>query len=352
MASLSFTPAIPKGSTVLVTGASGWVGSNVVDQFLAYGYKVRGTTRDVNKAAWAVEVFEKKYGKGVFELVAIPDMIAYGAYDEAVKGVDVVAHTASIMELEADPEKVIPGSISGALNALKAAYATPTVKRFVLTSSSTAAVLSSRDVSKAVVTKDSWNENAVKIAWSGPPYDPVRPLFVYAASKTQTEQAVWKFHKENRAKRPDLVVNAVLPNMVFGASLDPEKQGYPSSAGFVAGLYNGDMHYGLPLVPPQNYIGSADAGRLHVAGAIHPDVTDERIFGFAGSYSWDDVLEIFRKNEPEKTFPENFSGGEDPNEITPAPRAEKLLQDLGQPGWASLEEVVLQNVEGLRNATV
>lgn len=79
-------PAIPKGSTVLVTGASGWVGSNVADQFLAYGYKVRGTTRDVNKAAWMKETFEKKYGSGVFELVSVPDMVADGAYDEAVKG--------------------------------------------------------------------------------------------------------------------------------------------------------------------------------------------------------------------------------------------------------------------------
>jgi len=33
-------------------------------------------------------------------------------------------------------------------------------------------------------------------------------LIVYEASKAESEQAIWKFHKENRSKRPDLVVNA------------------------------------------------------------------------------------------------------------------------------------------------
>ncbi|KAK7417795.1 hypothetical protein QQZ08_011491 [Neonectria magnoliae] len=342
------TPAIPKGSTVLVTGASGWVGSNVADQFLAYGYKVRGTTRDISKAAWLSDVFEKKYGKGAFELVAIPDMIADGAYDDAVKGVSAVAHTASIMTFEADPNKVIPGAIAGAINALKAAYQEPGVTRFVLTSSSSAAVLSIKDAPKVVVKNDTWDENAVKIAWSGLPYDEMRPVYVYAASKTQAEQEVWKFHKENRAKRPDLVVNAVLPNFVFGRTLDLEKQGYPSSSGFLARLYK-DGAIPSPLFQaPQYYISASDSGALHVAGVIHPDVTDERIFGFAGRFSWDACLDAFRKSEPEKKFADNFCGGDDPNEIEPAPRAEQLLRDLGRPGWMPLEEVINENVRDLR----
>ncbi|KPM35110.1 hypothetical protein AK830_g11462 [Neonectria ditissima] len=361
------TPAIPKGSTVLVTGASGWVGSNVADQFLAYGYKVRGTTRDVNKASWLSAVFEKRYGKGAFELIGIPDMIADGAYDDAVKGVSAVAHTASIMSFDTDPNKVIPGAISGAINALKAAYLEPGVKRFVLTSSSSAAALSGRNLPKVVVKHDTWNDSAVKIAWSEEPHDELRAGQVYAASKTQAEQEVWRFHKENRAKRPDLVVNTVLPNMVFGRTLDLEKQGYPSSSGFLARLYTDGAEPPAILEAPRKvtfilktfpkakqcteyFIGASDTGALHVAGAILPEVTDERIFGFAGRFSWDAILDVFRKLEPEKKFAENFSGGEDPNEIEPAPRAEQLLRDLGRPGWASLEEVVNDNVRDLRTA--
>ncbi|KAH8679194.1 hypothetical protein BGZ61DRAFT_425844 [Ilyonectria robusta] len=343
-------PAIPKGSTVLVTGASGWVGSNVADQFLAYGYKVRGTTRDVNKAAWMKETFEKKYGSGVFELVSVPDMVADGAYDEAVKGVTAVAHTASVMTYDADPNKVIPAVIAGSVNALKAAYAELSVKRFVLTSSSTAAVLSSPGKPKVVVTKDTYNEEAVKIAWSEPPYDARHGGYVYAASKAQGEQAVRRFYEENRAKRPDLVVNAVLPNVVFGKTLDLQRQGYQSSPALVASLYRGEISPIHHAVNPQYFVDASDVGALHVAGAILPDVKDERIFGFAGRFNWDDVLAIFRKHEPEKTFPDNFSDGRDPNEIEPASRAEQLLQELGRPGWVGLEQVIVQITEDLRTS--
>lgn len=112
------------------------------------------------------------------------------------------------MSFEADPNKVIPPTIAGALNALKSAYAEPSVKRFVLTSSSTAAIIPTRDQGRVVITHDSWNERAVKEAWADPPYDGARSLWTYGASKTQAEQEVWKYHKENRHKRPDLVVNA------------------------------------------------------------------------------------------------------------------------------------------------
>lgn len=86
---------------------------------------------------------------------------------------------------------------------------------------------------------------------------------------------------------------------------------------------------------------------LHVAGAIHPGVTGERIFGFAGHFSWDSILAIFRKNEPEKKFVDDFSDGQDMNEIQPADRAEEILRDLGRPGWRSLEEAILGNVQDL-----
>jgi hypothetical protein len=98
------------------------------------------------------------------------------------------------------------------------------------------------------------------------------------------------------------------------------------------------------------YIDVEDTGRLHVAAAIFDHVKEQRIFGFAGRFSWDAILDIFRKNFPDRTFPENFSGGEDPNEIEPRDKAEQLLKDLGRPGWTSLEESILANVEAVAKA--
>ena len=78
--------AIPQGSLVLVTGANGYIGSHVVDQFLAAGYKVRGTVRSESKGAWVKELFGEKYGPTKFELAIVPDIEKKGAFDDAMRG--------------------------------------------------------------------------------------------------------------------------------------------------------------------------------------------------------------------------------------------------------------------------
>ncbi|KAF4844223.1 Aldehyde reductase 2 [Colletotrichum siamense] len=333
--------AVPKGSTVLVTGVNGLLGSHVAKQFLEYGYEVRGTVRNPEKVAWLPAAFEKQFGEGSFELVQVSDMAAEGAFDEATKGVAVVVHTASIMTLDPNPNNVIPVAIKGALSALKSAYAQPSVKRFVFTSSSAAAGPKD-DSPDSVITEDSWNESAVNIAWADPPYSPERSGAVYAASKTQAEQEVWKYHKEHRSERPDLVVNTVLPNFNFGGSIDPINQGFPSSSGLPVILYNGEI--------AEYFIDNDDTGRLHVAGAILEHVKDQRIFGLAHTFSWDLILEIFRKNEPGKKFPENFSNEPSQHPVEARDKAEQYLRELGRPGWTPLEESILETVKGIQEA--
>lgn len=61
-------------------------------------------------------------------------------------------------------------------------------------------------------------------------------------------------------------------------------------------------------------------------------------------------MEVLRKAEPSKTFPENFAGGRDANEYEGRAKAEQLLKDLGRPGWTTLEETIVATVEGLREA--
>lgn len=111
------------------------------------------------------------------------------------------------MWFDPDPTKVIPFAVDFAVNALEAAYKEPSVKRFIFTSSSAAAVVSSPDIPAANITEDSWTDFIVDAAWADPPYTQEREMVTYAASKNQAEKAVWKYHKENSQKRPDLTVN-------------------------------------------------------------------------------------------------------------------------------------------------
>ncbi|KAG7059342.1 NAD dependent epimerase/dehydratase [Colletotrichum scovillei] len=206
------SPVIPTGSTVLVTGANGFIASHVADQFIKNGYKVRGTVRDIEKSSWLNAYFEKTYGKGHFELVSVPDMLAETAYDEVVKGVSAFIHTASIVSFDPDPNNVIPTAKESALVALKASYKEPSVKRFVLTSSSSTTLAANPEtfmkMKGAIVTEDTWSPDAKELAWTPGPWGPEHGAFVYVASKVEQEQAVWKYHEENKSKRPDLVVNS------------------------------------------------------------------------------------------------------------------------------------------------
>lgn len=80
------TPAIPKGSLVLVTGVNGYIGSHVADQLLEAGYRVRGTTRALEKVKALSALWEEKYGPKKVEFVVVADMAKEGAFDDAVKG--------------------------------------------------------------------------------------------------------------------------------------------------------------------------------------------------------------------------------------------------------------------------
>lgn len=79
-------PAIPYGSTIVVTGCSGFIGSHVADQVINAGYKVRGTSRDANKNKWLKDYFDNKHGEGKFELVSVPDLTKDNAFEDVVKG--------------------------------------------------------------------------------------------------------------------------------------------------------------------------------------------------------------------------------------------------------------------------
>lgn len=175
-------------------------------------------------------------------------------------GVSIVVNTASFISWTASADEVLSTSVSLAVNAFKAALGEPSVKRFVFTSSSSAAVGIVDD--HVTVTEESWNDSAVEAAY-GPP-SPMSAAFIYMASKVQAEKAVWKFYEETRSTRPDLIVNTgivlippfpekhsdvsalqshadfvVLPNMVYGRSVDPVGQGFRSSSGAMAALWNG-----------------------------------------------------------------------------------------------------------------
>ena len=109
-----------------------------------------------------------------------------------------------------DPNAVITPTVAIGLNIFNAAAKTPSVKRFVFTSSCASAV-SPNPASYPAVTSNTWNDEAIRQAWAPAPYEASRGFSVYAASKAQTEKALWDAYNE----RPGFIFNTgTLTNLV------------------------------------------------------------------------------------------------------------------------------------------
>ncbi|KAJ0414904.1 NAD(P)-binding protein [Aspergillus carlsbadensis] len=331
-------PAIPFGSWVVISGVSGFIGSHVADQALAAGYKVRGTTRSVQKSDWIKKHFEEKYGLGNFELVEVPDMAAEGAFDRAVTGAAGFIHVANDMTSSSNASIAIPSAVNGALNALRAAASEPSMKRFVYTSSSFAATLPKPD-QRFTVTAETFNEEATERAW-GPDADGDS---VYCASKVEAERAIARWVKENNSP---LVVNAILPNANIGPLISATHQGYPTTARWTKALWDSD-YASLSHVPPQHYINVQDDARLHIIGLADPAVQGERIFAVAGPFNLNDILGVLRRLYPGKTWEDYPDDRRDLSTFEPMTRAEALLEKAYGRGFVGLEESVKGNVAEL-----
>ncbi|WOO78577.1 NADPH-dependent aldehyde reductase ARI1 [Vanrija pseudolonga] len=125
-------PVPPKGSTILVTGASGYIGCHTVGTLLDAGYRVRVTTRSLPKAEYIRSLFPSH--AGAIEHAIVEEMTAPGAYDDAVASVSGVVHLASAIHIADStlPADAVTEAVAGVTNLLEALSRSPgTVARVV-----------------------------------------------------------------------------------------------------------------------------------------------------------------------------------------------------------------------------
>ncbi len=193
----------PESTTVLVTGASGFIGSHCVVQLLQAGYAVRGTLRDrAREDPLRVALANHTDIDGRLEF-ALADLVRDEGWDEAVRGCEFVLHVASPFPAEAPKheDELIGPARDGTLRVLRAA-AKSGARRVVVTSSLAAILAGHFDEHKTFDEND----------WS----DLEREKRAYPRSKTLAEMAAWDFVNDNDG----MELTVINPGGVLGPSID------------------------------------------------------------------------------------------------------------------------------------
>lgn len=94
------------------------------------------------------------------------------------------------------------------------------------------------------------------------------------------------------------------------------------------------------MIVAEHFIDVQDNARLHLIALTNPSVKNERLFGFAAPYNWNDILAILRELYPDKKIVDDIPDiGKDLSH-PPSERAEALLKEFGQPGWTTLKDSI------------
>lgn len=339
----SLTTSIPAGSRILVTGASGFLASHICLQFLERGFKVRGTVRDPPQSSWLLEGRFKPYADtGAIELFSVPHLGADGAYDEAIKGVAAIIHTAYITNIVPDPNRVITPMVAGVRSVMNAAIREPSVKEVVFTSSALSASPLAPGIDNGSITRDSWNDGVLEAAWAPPPYGMSHAMANYPASKVAAEKEVWKFVE---GQNLPFNVNVVSPAGIIGGPLN--KKHIEGRANWVVHAYRG--HKAVMDAMPASFYGDVkDIALIHVAAVLDPEVKNARLQSWGHSSHWNEILAIMRRLRPQKEFVDDYP---DPyhlkvsvDQTESVDLLRKWSDKPGKNGWTSLEESVSENI--------
>jgi dihydroflavonol-4-reductase len=319
-------------SQILVTGASGYVGTQVIAELLGTGQgPVRAVVRSAARADGLRAALrrapglENSAGDAVEAVTA--DLMSDDGWKAAMAGVEEVYHVASPIPpaQPKDPDELIVPAREGTLRVLRAARDAG-ARRVVLTSSFAAIGYTPKP--GAEFTEDDWT-------------DPDMPgLPPYPRSKTIAERAAWDFTNSEGGDTELVVVN---PTFILGPPLTAETG---SSMYLIKAMFSGEMS-----VAPRHRFGIADVRDVadaHVRAMAAPAAAGKRFIVVSDTppMSYLELAGLLRQRFgalADKAPTEEAPGDELPRLVIHNDRAKEEL------GWhpRPLEETIVDTVENL-----
>ncbi|KZO94395.1 NAD(P)-binding protein [Calocera viscosa TUFC12733] len=300
---------------VLVTGANGFLALHVVQQLLEQGYFVRGTVRSAAKGEWIKNKFPAFSSK--LEYVIVEDITKEGAFDEAIKGMDAVLHTASPVpdNFAGNYDTIYVPAVKGTTSIFNSLKGSTTVKRVVFTSSFVA--MMEPHESGYHYTEADWNNNASTLIKKSP--NDLPGVMIYLAAKTDAEHIAWDFYNEHKGQvQWDLVT--LNPPYIWGPMLQDEPN------------FSSNLVYRLAFEEkPEDKVGQhagswidvRDTAKAHVLSLQKEKAGGERFLIAGGAFKWQDIYnELQTLNIPE--IPKGVRD-DDPYDIIDTSKATRIL---------------------------
>ena len=265
---------------VLVTGASGFIATHIIQQLLTGGQvKVRGTVRSLKNEA-KVKPLQDLVPDATYPLELVEaDLLNEESWKEAVKGCTHVYHVASPLPSSApqDENQLIRPAVEGTLNVLKACVKAGTVKRVVLTSSLAAISGGLYGVEGHIYTENDWR------AENGLP--------AYEKSKIRAEKEAWYFlDKLEDDKKFELIT--VQPSVVIGPPLTvatTESTSLSSVKKIISNEIPVLLNINLPLVDVR------DVAKAQIAAMEKSGTTGDRFIITAENRSMREMAEVMSR---------------------------------------------------------
>lgn len=269
---------------ILLTGASGYIGGWIVKGLVERNFQVVVAAR--NQAQIDSIIQQSPAYSGKVTGVIVPVIEAAGAYDEAVKGVDGIIHSASPVVFGApDPQDVIKPAVEGATGILQsAAKYGKNVKRVVLTSSALAVSVTGNEGD--IFDESIWNKDSPALVEAkGKAAD---GFSVYAASKTLAEEAAWESVKSNK---PSFDLAAVLPVYNFGPFGKKVVKG--TSAPSTVGMFQRTLSPGETSGKVAgDYVDVRDSALGHILALSTAEAGGERIILSHSNFTYQDLYDV------------------------------------------------------------
>ncbi|PRQ25267.1 putative NAD(P)-binding domain, tetraketide alpha-pyrone reductase 1 [Rosa chinensis] len=283
-------------SRVCVTGASGFLASWLIKRLLMSGYHVTGTVRDPGNQKKLAHLWRLEGAKERLRLVKA-DLVEEGSFDDAIFGCHGVFHSASpVPKLSSDPKKeILDPAIEGTLNVLRSCKKNPSLRRVVLTSSSSAVRVRDGDDFDPNIPLDESSWSSVELCQ--------KLQIWYPLSKILAERAASDFCKANGI---DLVT--VLPTFVVGPSLPPD---LCSTASDILGLLKGETER-FKLHGRMGYVHIDDVALCHILVYEHKSAHSRYICN-STVLDNNELASLLSTRYPSLPIPERFEQLERPH---------------------------------------